>query len=383
MIHFIIERSLPYLAGVAERFAEVTYLDHKDFTPQNIADADALIIRSIVRCTPELLDGSKVQIIATATAGFDHIDTDYCDSHGIKWRNSPGCNALSVAQYVMCCLARLNMRDGRKPAHQVLGIVGVGHVGCEVKRLAKALGFQLMLCDPPRVDAESGLDDFVSLEQIATQADIITFHVPLTHEGESPYPTYHMVNTEFLTRCAKKPIIINACRGAVVDTEALLAAKRAGHISSIITDCWEGEPHVHEDLLRLSDIATPHIAGFSADGKAAGSRMTLGAVCSHFGIDTGVYLQQIQPAAPAQPIIDLTYDSGYLAERALLATFDPVSTDRNLRLHPDTFEEQRKNYIFPREMAAYTVKGYPRNMADTLLALGFQLDTTPTGIHPE
>lgn len=377
MIHIIIERSLPYIAGVVERFAQVTYLDHTEFTPESIADADALIIRSIVKCTPELLKGSKVKMIATATAGFDHIDTRYCEQNGIAWANAPGCNALSVAQYVMCCLARLNMRNGRKPGQQTLGIVGVGHVGKQVKRLAEAMGYRILLCDPPRA-LQEGSEGFIGLEDIAGQADIITFHVPLTKPEESTHPTYHMIETDFLEQCARKPIIINACRGAVTDTEALLAAKRRGLVSSLITDCWEGEPDINEDLLRLSDIATPHIAGFSADGKANGSRMALAAVCKHFSIDTQGYLETMRPGVPINSVIDLSYDHSHLIERALLATFDPIATDRTLRQRYETFEDQRKNYNFPREMSAFIVKGVPLELEKQFAALDFKVEVAPS-----
>lgn len=321
-------------------------------------------------------------MIATATAGFDHIDTAYCAANGIAWANSPGCNALSVGQYVVSCLSRLNMCYGKKPEQQVMGIVGVGNVGKQVCRLAQAMGYKVLLCDPPRVEAE-GLEDFVSLETIAEECDVITFHVPLTKAAESAHPTYHLINQAFLRSCKRKPILLNACRGAVADTMALIEAKRISTVRALVIDCWEGEPHINEDLLRLADIATPHIAGFSADGKANGSRMALASVLNHFGIADNGYLQRIMPPPPANPLIDLSLDHSYLAERALLATFDPLPVDRYLRQHLDTFEDQRKRYNYHREMAAFTVKGYPQELKTILAALDFNLGAPLTNNKEE
>ncbi|WP_329904841.1 4-phosphoerythronate dehydrogenase [Porphyromonas pogonae] len=356
MVKLAVERSVPYIRHVADQLAEVTYLDKEEFTNENLKrhGFEALIIRSINRCTAELLQGTAVEFIATATAGYDHIDTQYCREHNIYWTNSPGCNALAVAQYVMCSLSRLSMRDGFSLRSKRLGIVGVGNVGKQVKRLALAMGMEVMLCDPPRAEQEGdSVEDFRDLDTLASQCDIISFHVPLEKGGK--YPTYHMIGKRFFESCAKQPIVINACRGAVGDTPTIFDAKRNRVITNLIVDCWEGEPNISRELLRVADIATPHIAGFSSDGKANGARMCMDAFCKYFSIDPGDKLRDITPEPPLSPRIDMSMATGFRIERALLYTFDPVPTDRALRSSYLTFEELRKAYKYPREMSAYQV----------------------------
>ena len=185
----VADNTVPFLKGIAEPIAEVKYLTSKEFTPENVQDADILIVRSIDKCTRELLEGSRVKLITSATIGFDHIDTRYCDKAGITWKNSPGCNAVSVAQYVLSGLVTIALRKGEPLQGKTIGIVGVGHVGKEVEKLCSAYGMNVLRNDPPRAEKE-GKDGFVSLETIAEQADIVTFHTPLTKEGRLPPATW-------------------------------------------------------------------------------------------------------------------------------------------------------------------------------------------------
>ncbi len=235
----IADNTVPYLKGILEPIADVSYLDSKEFTPTNIKDADALIVRSIDKCTRELLEGSRVRLITTATIGYDHIDIHYCEKAGITWKNAPGCNAASVGQYVLSSLVAVALRKGERLAGKTIGIVGVGHVGSIVERLCEAMGMRVLRNDPPRAELE-GEDGFVSLDTIAKEADIITLHVPLTKEGR--FATRHLADPAFFDRLERKPWFINSCRGAVHDTQALLQAKRTGKVSELIIDCWENEP---------------------------------------------------------------------------------------------------------------------------------------------
>lgn len=353
-LRLVVEASVPYLRGIIDSVAEVTYLPSDDFSSKNIQSADALIIRSITKCTPDLLRGTNVKLITTATAGFDHIDRNYCEANGILWRNSPGCNATAVAQYVMSSLCRLALRDHFSLKEMTLGIIGVGHVGKELLRLSTAYGMKVLLCDPPRAAAEQD-DSFLSLEQLAQECDILSFHVPLTKD--EPYPTYHMINDLLLDKCKdKRPILINACRGAVADTKALIQGIQKSYLRALVVDCWEGEPDINTSLLAITDIATPHIAGFSADGKANGARMCVEAISEIFDIDFPL-LPTLSPPAPDKPLIDLTEYTGNRIEQALLRAFDPMIPDHLLRKDPKQFEQLRKNYHYPREMKAFTVKG--------------------------
>lgn len=267
----IIESHIPYLHGLLEPYAQVEYLEPESITPSAVREADALVVRTRTHCDAHLLDGSNVKLICTATIGFDHIDTAYCEAHDIRWVNAPGCNAQGVADYVAAALHYLDI-----PTNAVIGIVGVGHVGTLVAAMAGRRGNRVLLCDPFRAEKEPG---FVSLETIAAQADVITFHTPLTKGG--PHPTYHLANVALLTACKPDALIINAARGGVVDEEALLAAP-----NPCVIDCWEGEPELNPALLGKAALGTFHIAGYTKIGKYNASIASLTAICDYFGLPT-------------------------------------------------------------------------------------------------
>ena len=331
----VADNTVPFLKGIAEPIAEVKYLTSKEFTPENVQDADILIVRSIDKCTRELLEGSRVKLITSATIGFDHIDTRYCDKAGITWKNSPGCNAVSVAQYVLSGLVTIALRKGEPLQGKTIGIVGVGHVGKEVEKLCSAYGMNVLRNDPPRAEKE-GKDGFVSLETIAEQADIVTFHTPLTKEGR--FATRHLAGVDFFRKLQRKPWFVNASRGTVHDTDALLHARKEGKISELILDCWENEPDINRELLELATIATPHIACFSA---------------------------------PETPVIDLNRFDKNRIEQAILTSFNPLAIDRALRENPDRFEWFRTNYHHPREYGAYTIVHATPEETGQLRRLGF------------
>lgn len=342
----IIDDKIPYIQEAIKKIAEeVVYIPGKDFTPELIHDADALIIRTRTHCNRELLEGSRVKFIATATIGFDHIDTEYCRAAGITWTNAPGCNSASVAQYIESVLSLLKLTEGKNLGEMCIGIVGIGNVGSKIIKIAKARGMRILLNDLPREEKE-GSAEFCSLEQIAQECDIITFHVPLYRDGK--YKTYHLADDSFFRTLKRKPIIINTSRGEVIKTKALLKALQTGVISEAIIDVWENEPNINIELLNKIKIGTPHIAGYSADGKANATRMSLDALCLYFGLKA---TYTISPMEPVNAFIQTA-----TLEEALLKTYDPREDSNRLKSHPEQFEQLRGNYPLRREKEAYTIE---------------------------
>lgn len=341
----IIDNKIPYIKEAVRTIAdEIVYAPGKDFTPELVRDADALIIRTRTHCNRELLEGSRVKFIATATIGFDHIDTDYCQQAGIEWTNAPGCNSASVAQYVQSSLLIWKSLRNKELSGLTIGIVGVGNVGSKIAKVAQDFGMRVLLNDLPREEKE-GSGSFTSLNKIAEECDIITFHVPLYKEGN--YKTFHLADRKFFQSLKRKPIIINTSRGEVIDTDALLEALNNQTISDAIIDVWEHEPDINRELLEKVMIGTPHIAGYSADGKANATRMSLDAICSFFQIK-GKY--EINAPAPAFPII---YAKNH--EEALLQIYNPTEDSERLKTQPKLFETLRGDYPLRREEEAYII----------------------------
>lgn len=333
----VIDNKIPYIREAMEALAdEVVYLPGKEITASVVRDADALITRTRTQCNRQLLEGSKVRFIGTATIGFDHIDTEYCREAGITWSNCPGCNAGAVEQYLHSVLLLLQQEKHVELKDACLGIVGVGHVGSHILSLAERLGIRILLNDPPRADR--GEEGFVSLETLARECDIITFHTPLERNGE--YRTFHLADRAFFHSLRKKPYIINTSRGEVVETEAILEALDKGLIGGAVLDVWENEPHINLELLDKVFIGTPHIAGYSADGKANATRMVLEAFCRFFGKEMNFHI-----AAPEQPHRE--YDSDERVRQ--LQMYNPHNDCDMLRAHPELFEQLRGDYVLRKE----------------------------------
>lgn len=333
-IRLIIEDNIPYVKGLLDDYATIRYLAPEDITAKAVQDTDGLMIRTRTVCNEELLKRSAVKIIATATIGTDHIDCDYCRRRTITVANAPGCNAPAVAQYVFATLMQVINRPLQS---YTIGIVGLGHVGSIVAHWAEAFDMRVLRCDPPRQAAEGG-DGWCDLDTIAQQADIITFHTPLTAEGE--YPTYHMADAEFFSKCRRMPIIINSARGAIVDTDALIQAKKQGMTGPLIIDCWEGEPAINTELLSLTAVATPHIAGYSAEGKIRASQMALDALTTFFMMPR-VTVDQPLPPAPAKAV----------SKAEIVRSYDPMPESDALHAAPAEFERIRNSYQYRHEPA--------------------------------
>ena len=335
----VIDDKIPYIKETISKLTNrAVYIPGNMIGKDDIRDADALIIRTRTHCDARLLKGSNVKFVATATIGYDHIDTNFMEQAGIKWINCPGCNASSVAQYIDAVLTLIKTEKHIDIQKQTIGIVGCGHVGRKVVEVARRKGMNILICDPPRSDAEGG-KGFVSMEQIAKEADIITFHVPLTKEGR--YPTYHLANETLFDNLSKRPIIINSSRGAVVDNEALLYAINYNKVKDAVIDTWENEPNINKELLKRVWIGTPHIAGYSADGKTNADNMVISALCEFFSLPK-------QPAIcpPEIPNADLCPKN---EDERTLFFYNPIPESNKLKLEPEKFEWFRNNYPLRRE----------------------------------
>lgn len=366
-----IDSSIPYTKGLIDEIAVVDYVDRGNFVNDRIKDCDAIIVRSTINCNKDLLSQTNLKIVSTATAGFDHIDTKFCEANGINWANSPGCNRESVAEYVLSALARVLLRKGKNFKDiSCLGIVGVGYTGSALANLCKIIGIKTMFCDPIRAEKD-GSSGFYSLEELAGNCDVISFHVPLNKD--SKYPTYHMINASFLEKMQDSSILINACRGAVADTVALKDYHRRGKFSALIIDCWEGEPIIDKELLDMVDIATTHIAGFSADSKANSTLMSINNVLRFFGMKE-LDMNLISLYNPENSIIDLNeIEEDKQIETAIISTNTLEKIDEELRLNPNDFEHIRESYHRPREFRAYKVRNASSENSVILRQLGFEV----------
>ncbi|MFV0392561.1 MAG: 4-phosphoerythronate dehydrogenase [Paludibacteraceae bacterium] len=340
----IIDNHIPYIKGAFENSANVSYLSYSEMKMETLRDADALIVRTRTKCNEQLLAGSKVKFIASATIGYDHIDGTYCDNSGIKWTNAPGCNAVSVAQYMASALCFLAQKRDLDLRNMTIGIVGVGAVGSKIEQLAQSFGMQTLLNDPPRARMEGDLN-FVTLKEIAEKSDIITFHTLLNRSGIDR--TYHLADESFFNSLKHKPIIINASRGEVIETNALKEAMKRGKISDVVLDCWENEPEIDRELLNNVAIATPHIAGYSADGKANAAMQSVHSVSRFFNLGLDDWLPNELPDGFEGNF------SEYAIADFFLKTYDIVSESNLLKSSPETFEKQRSKYPFRREPKAY------------------------------
>ncbi len=372
----IADNKIPYLEGILEPFGSVSYLDGSSISRESIKDADALIIRTRTHCNKELLHNTAIKFIGTATIGTDHIDTAYCEEAGINWVNAPGCNAESVNQYVTAALLEWAHLQERQLDQLCLGIIGVGNVGSRVAQSAKALGMKIMLNDPPRARAE-GPARFNSIEEIMIQADVISLHVPLQDDGIDK--TRGFITHDLLNTCQNKPLLINTCRGEVIEDQVILEGLRQQRISDIIIDCWNHEPLISTSLLEQAFIATPHIAGYSRDGKANGTAIVVQQLASFFGLP----LVDWYPPSIEEPQIKTIFLNGNglteqeIIRQAVNSTYDIWQDDRKLREHIEAFEKQRGDYPIRREYPAYEIitDNISQEGLSALRALGFQLKT--------
>lgn len=337
----VADKFIPFLEGVFEPYAEVVYKEGPDICREDCIDADVLVTRTRTRCNAELLEGTSVKMISTATIGTDHIDLPWCEAHGIEVYNAAGCNAGGVMDYVFSALYGVAARKKIPLQNAKLGIIGVGHVGRKVERMGRKLGFQILRCDPPRAAIE-GPEGFCTLDKLLSEAQIVTLHTPLDET------TRGMADDAFFEKMQPGVIFINAARGELVDENALLRARPK--LGALVIDTWCNEPDVNQHLLDECDIATPHIAGYSYQGKQNGTAMAVQAVARRFGF------RELEDFFPETEDLDLhpvlidaaDKNQGQIA--SILQYNYPIFTDDFMfRTHPQGFEQLRSMYQYRRE----------------------------------
>lgn len=325
----IADRNIPFIEKPLRSIGELVMLPGGEITPEAMVDADILLTRTRTRCDAGLLDGSACRFIGTATIGTDHIDLPYCAARGITVANAPGCNAPAVAQWVIAAIITY-FTPVRPLADITIGVIGAGHVGSILIRWAGSLGMRVLVNDPPKQETDPDAYNYSSLDDIARECDVISVHTPLTREGR--YPTYHLIDSTFISRLRRKPLILNAARGPVTDTRALIQGLDSGLIGAVGIDCWEGEPAIDTTLLERAYIATPHIAGYSRQGKIRASEMVLAALSARLGLTTPLHAD-----APAIDPVPETVTKDMIA-------YDILTDTEALKSRPADFEQLRNSY---------------------------------------
>ncbi len=339
----IIDSAIPFIQGVLEPYAEVVYLEGSAISPKDVKDADGLIIRTRTRCNAELLDGSSVRCISTATIGTDHIDLDYCKQNGIHVQHASGCNAGGVMNYVLSAIYGIASRKRLRMEGVTVGIIGVGNVGSRVSRALQLLGLKVLQCDPPRAAVE-GPAQFCDQDYLLRNSDIVTMHVPLNAS------TRNMADARFFSTMKLGAIFVNTSRGEIVVEQDLLNAISTTKLGSAILDTWCNEPYINKDLLDMVDIATPHIAGYSFQGKLLGTSMAVRALARYFGI-APLYDFFPNPGDQPRDAVKLDLRGRTQGQIASIIQYNyPIFTDDFIfRVDPDRFEFLREHYRYRRE----------------------------------
>jgi erythronate-4-phosphate dehydrogenase len=369
----VADSNIPFVHEAFGPLGEVQLAPGREITAGEVRDADVLLVRSVTLVNAALLDGSRVKFVGTATIGTDHIDQKYLRQNGIGFANAQGSNANSVAEYVLAAILEMAHRRKFRLRDKILGVIGVGNVGSRVVSYTEALGMHVLQNDPPRQRAEV-LPHFTKLDRVLAESDIITLHVPLTREEADA--TVHLFDKDCLTTLRnQKSILINTSRGAVVDNQALLKAIDGEWLGGTVLDVWEGEPKILPELLDVVDIGTPHIAGYSLDGKANGTRMIHRAACEFFGTKPGW-----EPSLPAPPIprVELAVSSGEDEEevlrRVVRRVYDITTDDAALRKNVRAFDKLRAEYPVRREFfnTELALRGASESLWQKFAALGFR-----------
>jgi len=380
-MRIVADENIPLLDEFFAGFGEIRRLPGRSIDAAAVADADLLLVRSVTQVNRALLDGSPVKFVGTCTIGTDHLDLDYFQQAGITWASAPGCNARGVVDYVLGSLLVLAEQQGVDLVTRTYGVVGAGQVGSRLLKVLRGLGWRVLVCDPPRQAAEGG--DFVSLQQVLDECDVISLHTPLERLGD--HPTYHLFDRARLAALKPGSWLINASRGAVVDNQALRELLPQRSDLQVVLDVWEGEPQADVELAALCRIATPHIAGYSLDGKLRGTAQIYQALCQHLGVVPSVELAQLMPAAWLSELtIDASADPAWALASICRAVYDPRRDDADFRrsLQGDAasrraaFDGLRKRYPMRREIDGLEVcvKGDAPALASLVQALGARLN---------
>jgi erythronate-4-phosphate dehydrogenase len=379
----VADQNIPFVEKCFAHLGSIELLAGRKITPDAVADADVLLVRSVTKVNESLLAQSKVKFVATATIGFEHIDLDYLARKGIGFASAPGSNANSVAEFIVAALLALGKKYKFTLAGKSIGIVGVGNVGSKVAVKCAALGMKTVLNDPP-LARKTGDSKYRPLDEIFG-CDFVTLHTPLTKDG--PDKTYHLADAAFFNKLKKGTFFFNTSRGSVMETNALKQAMTEKKLAGVVLDVWENEPNIDPQLLANVDLSTPHIAGYSFDGKVAGLMMIYNAVCDHFKLQSQHTAADFLPQPKVAEIHispeDLTQDQEHIIHNAVQQVYvinrDDFNTREILLQEPDKrgefFDMLRKNYPQRREFQNTKVflSDINHSLAKKLAGIGFQV----------
>lgn len=370
------DENMPYAAEFFNDFGELVPFSGRDVTAEQLCDADVLLVRSITKVNEDLLKlNSKIKFVGTATIGVDHIDQAYLNRRHVAFSSSPGCNAVSVAEYVLSSLVVLAERYQLLLSDMTVGIIGAGNTGTRLSEKLDAIGIKYVLHDPFLAEDENDSRLFVPLKQ-ALACDVISLHVPKTDSGD--YPTYHLLNEQVLASLMPEQILINACRGEVIDNKALLKLKRQGHPLKVVFDVWENEPNILTDLIPYCEITTAHIAGYSLEGKARGTEMLYQALCQQLNVPVDKSLSELLPHSGISQIeINQKFDQ-ILLNQLVKIVYDVRRDDGLFRqqinrqhINGHAFDYLRKTYPARREFSSINIAMTEQSECDVIHQLGF------------
>jgi erythronate-4-phosphate dehydrogenase len=379
-MRIVADGNIPFVAKCFSSLGEVKAVEGRQITPEAVRDADILLVRSVTKVNANLLAGSKVRFVGTATIGFDHIDVGFLRENNIGFASAPGSNANSAAEYVVVSLLEIGQRYDIDLEDRSIGIIGAGNVGGRVAKKAAALGMKVYLNDPP-LQRQTGDPKYLAIEELFG-CDFITLHTPLTFEGIDK--TFHLADEKFFKSLKERCVFFNTSRGGVVDSTALKAAIRSGRLRALVLDVWENEPNIDTELLRMVDIGTPHIAGYSLDGKVVGMIMIYKTACEYFGLEARYDIEDFLPE-PTVRQLRINPKSG--TEQDVLAgavqkVYDIRKDDARLRWilerpaekRGEFFDGLRKNYPVRREFGnTLIVLEEPcKTVAEKLTGIGFR-----------
>lgn len=380
----VADENIPLLEAFFGDIGEIRRVSGRTMNSEDVKDADVLLVRSVTRVDRNLLEGSRVRFVGTATIGTDHVDLSWLEENGIRFSAAPGCNANSVVDYVLAILSLYAERCALDDWSQLsVGIVGVGNVGGELAERLSRLGFITKLCDPPRAEREPESEHkFVDLDE-ALACDVVSLHTPLTRD--SAYPTYHMIGSQQLARMNSDQLLINSGRGEVIDGAALGECLAGAMAPLVALDVWEDEPRINPELVSKVWLATPHIAGYSLEGKVQGTEIIYQAASQHLGLPTRKKAGQFLPEPALSKVSFTSAADEHAAVRiALRACYDPRQDDARLRNAMKktpadergvAFDRLRRDYPVRRECSSLKVqlKGTSKSLQDSFRAIGFKL----------
>jgi len=370
----VIDKDIPFIHGIFEEyFNEVVYSSAIEISNQLLVNASALVIRTRTFCNEELLQGTKVEVIATATVGTDHIDLNFCQKRGIKVLSAQGCNKGAVLQWVLAALSCAANYFQEPLQGKIMGIVGNGNIGSLVSKATKAIGMDTLVCDPVLAEI-GGNSSYTSLDKVAENADFISFHVPLTYMGN--YPTFNMADTDFFSRIKTNSFILNSSRGGVVNENLMVQSYQKKRIRGMAIDVWLGEPIILDILLNECLIATPHVAGYSIEGKVNATRMAVMAIANHFNFKLNSFIPSKNPIDESIELNCsqfITNDSILNLHSLMKSVYNIESETECLKNEPYNFEKIRNSYAYRRENSGYFISGCRSDLVKVVYNLGFKV----------